>query len=285
MKQKIYFLIVFITIQAVTVQGQERISRFIPQLLEVANKSEVSVSQGNRLSGSNQKVYSVNISENPSDCFGKDMLDSLKAAFKEEMTFATESDHYEKHVAGHDSITFVVAYGEKSNGSVVHGQVSHTFHHYYSFVSTAILVLADNTVSFLYNSREPLDDTDPFYDQPLKEKVEQVAKMKGVKKNMVKRIRLGNAEQGSGEETVPQYEVPKEIARQVFDDFNKLITDYRQVSKQRFDIIQRQGLARIIFGEDFENTVYEISLTPDQKVLITVLPKTERTPTINTPDS
>lgn len=281
MKKNACIIVVILSFLIHPVYGQERIKRLIPQLQNVSTASSVCFSQGNSLCGSNQKVFSVNISDNPRDSFGTSLLDSLVTAFKEEMAYATESDHYEKHVEGHDSITFIVAYGDKSQSYMTQSTVSTSLRPYFAFVSTATLVLADNKVSFNYNSREPLGNADPFYDQPLKEKVDLVAKMKGVKKTKVKRIRLGNAEQGSSEETVIQFEVPKEASKQVFDDFNKLITEYRQMSKQRLDIFQSRYRARIIFGEYFENTAYEISFSPEQNARITVFPKADKNPTIS----
>lgn len=279
MKKNICIVMVFFSFIIHPLYGQERIEHLIPKLVEASGVSEVCVNQGNRLSGSLYRTYSLKINEVPCSRLSKNLLDSLILILKEEMAQAKESDHYEKHMADHDSVTFVVAYGDKSQSFVTPNDIPTTLHSYYAFYCTAILVLADNVMTFLFNKREPLDNTDPFYDKPLQEKVSQVAMMKGVRKQQVKRIRIGNAEHGSGEETLTQYVVPKEGAQAVFHDFNQLIKEYGQVSKQRFYIIQKKTMASILFGEDFDNTGYEIVLTPEQTVVITVLPKAQHNPT------
>lgn len=280
MRKTAFFVIVLLSFITYPLQGQERIKRFIPQLLQVANDSKIHFSQGNVISGCNKRVYCVSIVQNPRESFSKSILDSLQTAFKEEMAYATESDHYEKHMAGHDSITLIVAYGDKARGYSVPDAAPVSLHSYYGFETSAILVIADSTISFHFNSREPMGESDCFYDKALKDKVNFVAKMKGVKKSMVKKIRLGNAKRGSGEESAIQYDVPKEAAQQVFDDFNNLITEYCKIGRQRLDIVQKRNEATIIFGEYFENTLYHISLTPENTARIIVFPRAEEVPEI-----
>ena len=143
-------LITWATAATIMAQAQQNIERLIPSFVTLENvKVKESIDNG-VWSTYEGPIYSAVIENAPMEMIPTWMVDSLITAFEKELSFATESDRYQKHSEHGDTLSYTLAYNGTINPANDVPRLNVMNHHYSKRITVAAALDIENKTLCLH---------------------------------------------------------------------------------------------------------------------------------------
>lgn len=237
MKKTAIFILVMMA--SFVVDAQEQINRLLPQLKEaVSDKTEehFDALMIVKDKGGTATSFSFKIPKNQlPDSLGEQLI----AAFEHDLSSVQESDRYQVHKDGHNTLSFSLAVKGKLGSESERGKNLQINNHYFdSQIEKALMldVEDDSLLTFRQYQMSHQKISKDYVTSPFDSLISEIAQMKDVKAEKVEyiltdtkkrpRFCIFNYSGGVGRKAGIRYEVPKEYAPRLMKEFKKAARDY-----------------------------------------------------------